>query len=139
VFDLPEKEAGSLLEAYQGARLKKSITFSIEAITELPDIIETSDRYKGGMKSRGGFQGGSARGGYKERENESSGFGQWRKEEPTKTAPPPARPYTAAPIKQTSTSSREDPIPSSDAPKVVEGVNFGSKPVFFSKKASPAD
>ena len=48
VFDLPEKEAASLLEAYQGARIRKSVTFSIEAISELPEIIETGDRYNRG-------------------------------------------------------------------------------------------
>ena len=40
VFDLPEKEAKVLLDAYTQARVRKSITFSIEVINELPEIIE---------------------------------------------------------------------------------------------------
>lgn len=106
VFDLPEKEAASLMDAYAGARIRKSVTFSIEAISELPDIIETGDRYKG-QKSRGGGDFHSSRSGYqggRDRDTESSNDNSnWRKDdaparsEKPKYAPPPRTQETYKP------------------------------------------
>ena len=40
VFDVPEIQAKAIQEGYTLGRLRKSVTFSIESISELPEIIE---------------------------------------------------------------------------------------------------
>ena len=51
VFDLPEPQAKVLLDAYNECKIRKGITFSIDQVTELPDIIEQGYRYNNNRDS----------------------------------------------------------------------------------------
>ncbi len=65
VFDINERDAKTISEAYKAARIKTSITFSIDEISELPPLKEQRNDFgfRRNNNNRGGYNRGNNRGG----------------------------------------------------------------------------